>query len=75
MDIQAEKANVVSQLEQVEDIELILAIKHLLDYGLKKQETDPAFAAALKRALRQSERDEGRSHQEVKQNFADRYPA
>lgn len=75
MDIQTEKATVVSQLEQVEDLELILAIKHLLGYGLKKQEPDPTFIAALKRALDQSARGEGRSHQSVKQDFHNRYPA
>ncbi|MEM8969459.1 MAG: hypothetical protein AAGE93_23780 [Bacteroidota bacterium] len=75
MDIKAEKAAVVSQLEQVEDLELILAIKHMLGYGLKKQETDPAFVAALNRALQQSAQGEGRSHQSVKQDFRNRYPA
>jgi hypothetical protein len=75
MDIQTERATVVKQLEQVEDLELILAIKHLLGYGLKKQETDPALVAALEQALRQSARGEGRSHQMVKQDFRNRYPA
>lgn len=74
MDIQTEKAAVVSQLEQVEDLELILAIKHLLGYGLKKQETDPAFMASLERALQQSAQGEGHSHQTVKQHFRNRYP-
>ncbi len=75
MDIQTEKATVVRQLEQVEDLELILAIKHLLGYGLKKQEADPIFVAALERALQQSAQGEGRSHQTVKQDFRNRYPA
>ena len=75
MNIQTEKATVVSQLEQVEDLELILAIKHLLGYGLKKQETGSAFRAALKRAVEQSERGEGRSHESVKQDLRNRYSA
>ena len=74
MDIQTEKAAIVSQLEQVEDIELILAIKHLLGYGMKKQETDPAFLAALERAIAQSDRGEGRPYKDVKRDFHDRYP-
>ena len=74
MDIHTEKAAVVHQLEQVEDLELVLAIKHLLDYGLKRQETDPAFVAALGRALKQSNQGEGRSHEVVKEDFRHRYP-
>ena len=75
MDIQTEKATIVSQLEQVEDLELVLAIKHLLGYGLKKQETDPTFVAVLDRALQQSSQAAGRSHRAVKQDFYNRYPA
>ena len=73
MNIQTERAAVVSQLEQVEDLELILAVKHLLGYGLKKQKTGSAFTAALKRAVEQSERGEGRSHESVKRDFHNRY--
>jgi hypothetical protein len=73
MDIQAEKAIVTKQIEQVDDLELILAIKHLLGYGLKKQETDPTLVAALEQALRQSAQCEGRPHQTVKQDFRNHY--
>ncbi len=75
MNVETEKATVLSQLEQVEDLELILAIKHLLDYGLRKEPTDPAFTAALERAIRQSEQGDGRAHQLVKQDFRNRYSA
>lgn len=73
MDIRAEKAALVKQLEQVEDPELILAIKKMLDYGLKLQKSDPAFIASLNRALEQSEKGEGRSHEAVKHDFRSRY--
>lgn len=75
MDIRAEKAALVEQLEQVEDPDLILAIKNMLDYGLKKQGADPAFTNALNRALEQSNQGEGRSHEAVKEDFRNRYPA
>ncbi|MFP4091681.1 MAG: hypothetical protein ACLFUB_08975 [Cyclobacteriaceae bacterium] len=75
MDIKAEKAALLEQLEQVEDPELIRAIKNMLDYGLKKQKTDPAFISSLKRALEQSDKEEGRPHKDVKQDFRNRYPA
>lgn len=38
MNIQAEKAALVKQLEQIEDQELILAIKHMIAYGLNHAE-------------------------------------
>lgn len=37
MDIQAQKAIIIEQFKQVNDINLINAIKNLLDYALKKE--------------------------------------
>ncbi len=38
MDIQAQKALIIEQFKQVDDISLINAIKSLLDYASKKEE-------------------------------------
>lgn len=37
MNIKAEKAALVKQLQQIEDKELLLAIKHLIAYGSSKK--------------------------------------
>ena len=37
MDIQAQKAIVIEQFQHVNDIDLINAIKNMLDYALKKE--------------------------------------
>ncbi len=37
MNIQAEKAIIIEQFKQVDDINLILAIKNMLDYAQKKE--------------------------------------
>lgn len=38
MDIQAEKAIIIEQFRQVNDVNLIHAIKNMLDYALKKEQ-------------------------------------
>jgi hypothetical protein len=38
MDIQAQKAIIIQQFNQVNDINLINAIKSMLDYALKKEQ-------------------------------------
>lgn len=38
MNIQAEKAMIIEQFRQVNDINLIYAIKNMLDYALKKEQ-------------------------------------
>ena len=38
MNIQAEKAMIIEQFRQVNDINLIYAIKSMLDYALKKEQ-------------------------------------
>lgn len=38
MDIQTQKAIIIEQFKQVSDINLINAIKNLLDYALKKEQ-------------------------------------
>ena len=38
MDVQAEKAIIIEQFRQVNDVNLIHAIKNMLDYALKKEQ-------------------------------------
>jgi hypothetical protein len=38
MNIQAEKAKIIEQFKQVNDENLIIAIKNILDYALKKEQ-------------------------------------
>lgn len=38
MDLQAGKTALIKRLEQINDLSLIQAIKHLVDYGLKEKE-------------------------------------
>jgi hypothetical protein len=38
MDIQAEKAIIIEQFRQINDVNLIHAIKNMLDYALKKEQ-------------------------------------
>ncbi len=37
MNLQAQKAIIIEQFKQVDDVNLINAIKHMLDYALKKE--------------------------------------
>ncbi len=37
MDVQAQKAIIIEQFKQVDDVNLIKAIKNMLDYALKKE--------------------------------------
>ena len=41
MNIQAEKAMIIEQFRQVNDVNLIHAIKNMLDYALKKEQERP----------------------------------
>ena len=59
MDISAEKAEIIKRFQQVQDIDLIHAIKSLLDFGLHKQDADrkddeAALKASIDRALEDS---------------------
>lgn len=38
MDLQAEKTELIKRLKQINDLSLIQAIKHMVDYGLKDKE-------------------------------------
>lgn len=74
MNIEVEKAAVVEQLKDVEDLELILAIKHLIEFGKKKADEND-FSNALKLAIAESEKGEGRTNEEVKAEIYKRFSA
>ncbi len=65
MDIAQEKAEIIKQVEKVNDASLIQAIKSLLDFGLSRQEKDEALEASIDRGLHQSKKGETRPHSEV----------
>lgn len=57
MDIQAEKALLVQKMEKVNNPDLILAIKNLLDFGLKMEEKHQAVPENHKAILEQRLKD------------------
>ena len=73
MDLQITKETLIKRIESVEDIALLNALTNMLDYGLKKQETEPAFLASLERSLGQSAQGEGKPHQEVIEGLHKKY--
>jgi hypothetical protein len=73
MDLQITKEILIKRVESVEDIELLLSLNNMLDYGLKKQETEPAFLTSLERSLGQSTQGEGKPHQEVIEGLHKKY--
>ena len=79
MDISTEKKEIIKRFKLVHDIDLIKAIKSLLDFGLQKQqkddedENDEALEASIQRGLSQSEKGLGRRHEEVMADLRKRY--
>ena len=69
MDIHTEKAELLSQLEQIEDLELIYAIKHMVAYGLKRNEsiTVEQYNQELEEAEAEIDRGEFYTQEEVEQ--------
>ncbi len=68
MNIQVEKADLVKQLEQIEDLELLLAIKHLIAYGLSRSEgaiSIEQYNRELEEAEAEIDRGEFYSQEEV----------
>jgi predicted transcriptional regulator len=70
MNLETEKKALIKQVEQVNDIRLLRAVKSMLDYGLNKEES---LEASLERALEQSEKGEGRPHEQVMNDLRQRY--
>jgi glyoxylate carboligase len=65
MDISAEKNDIIRKFQMVYDIDLINAIKSLLDFGLHKQtDDDAALNASIDRAMDDSENGRVRPYEE-----------
>jgi hypothetical protein len=78
MDIGAEKEDIIRRFKQVHDVDLIKAIKSLLDFGIKKQESyewedDPELQASIERGLKDLDEGNVRSHEEVMADLKKRY--
>lgn len=73
MNIAEEKEEVIKQVEKVNDIELIRAIKGVLDFGLSKQHADEEMEASISRGLLQSQLGQTRSHEEVMKEIKEKY--
>ena len=67
MDLQTERAALLNQLEQVDDLELIRAIKQMVTYGLNRNEhiSIEAYNKELDEAEREIDRGDSYSQQEV----------
>lgn len=73
MDLQIIKETLIKRIESVEDIALLNALNNMVEYGLKKKETEPAFLASLEQSLEQSAHEGGKPHQEVIQDLHKKY--
>lgn len=64
MNIQAQKAIIIEQFKQVNDVNLINAIKNMLDYALKKEQENMEIPEEHKNIVRErmkkSEKDPSR---------------
>ncbi len=67
MGLQTERAALSNQLEQVDDLELIRAIKQMVAYGLNRDErvSVEAYNKELEDAEREIDRGDSYSQQEV----------
>jgi predicted transcriptional regulator len=70
MNLETEKKALIKQVEQVNDIRSLRAVKSILDCGLNKED---GIEASLERALEQSEKGEGRPHEQVMDDLRQRY--
>jgi hypothetical protein len=70
VDIRAEKIEIIRRFEQINDAELIQAIKDLLDF--KPSAPDEALESVIDHSLKQSEAKKVKPHKEVMANIRKR---
>lgn len=73
MDISAEKEEIIRRFNLVHDLDLIKAIKSLLDFGLHRQDEDEALEESINRGLDQLDKGLGMPHEEVMADIRKRY--
>ena len=76
MDISAEKDDIIRRFNQIHDVDLIKAIKSLLDFGLNKQTNDDeALNASIDKAISESNKGMVRPYSEFMAEVRKRYQA
>jgi len=72
MDIQAEKAALIKRLEQINDLSLIRALKHMVDFGLREKGERVSveqYNRELDEAEAEMDRGEYISHEDFKEQM------
>lgn len=84
MNLQSEKLSLIQQLIQVDDESLLLAIRNMLEFGLKRQgvaksdfwdELNEEQKAKVEESIRQLETGQGIPHEEVMSMLRKRFRA
>jgi hypothetical protein len=67
MDLSTEKTSLIKQLEKVNDLSLIIALKKLLDYGTEKlsEKDDTLLEASIQKGLEDIKSKMLKPHDEV----------
>lgn len=75
MDLTTEKAELIKQIQRVNDLSLVIAVKHLLDYGTNKKihENDVLLETSIQTGLEQAKKNMFTSHNEVFSQIRVRY--
>lgn len=72
MDIQTEKMSLIKRLEQVNDLSLLQALKHMIDFGLQKEEghiSIEQYNNELDEAEAEMDRGEFINHEDLKEEM------
>jgi hypothetical protein len=72
MDIQTEKLTLIKRLEQINDLSLIQALKHMVDFGLREKEERigiEQYSRELHEAEGEMDRGEYISHEDFKEQM------
>jgi len=72
MDIQTEKMSLIKRLEQVNDLSLLQALKHMIDFGLQKEEEHISieqYNNELGEAETEMDRGEFINHEDLKEEM------
>lgn len=72
MDIQTEKSILIKRLEQINDLSLIRALKHMVDFGLQEKEeriSVEQYNRELDEAEAEMDRGEYINHEDLKEQM------